>query len=601
MRDRSARSRSPAPNYAHSTIREVPSRDGLRSDRGSHHNRSVGGNHHPQQNYQHSTQHNFRSQSPVSSAPPLPKPPPSSRRSSATSIDPSDLMDIGSDEHMRKSREVERRKSGDLKGMRGSMHKSPSIRDSSPARSVQTAISTPNLPLRGLLPNFRRNSSKDCNSHSSSSSVGPMPTATVERDHSGGERRYRRSHADPPQSRAPDNHALSPAAYPPHQGYELPLEAPVVVSTMHDDAQAYPTSPSWRVQGQTANISNSPVVRRRNVSNPDLTSSRSDVPPHSREQVRRATFSDGGSSHSGSRSNSGVERDSSTANDEEFKLALELSLKEAEAEEIRKRLAARMANERHTEDRIPRSPRKGGRTSHERISGGDGSRSPYRPRTLASNPSSLAQEVPPSEFGLAAYKAAKPAAASDEMDDELLLALKLSEQECKAPNKADALKPDEQARILQQIQEEKERKELEMALKASQAESHNHLRPAPPNDIRPYVSNPTTTSGRHTRNTSVDPRGNGPNDFLISQQKALEEYKRNRSQTATRPAPARMKDPPPSQEADELLLKGAMETQQAISSGRAHIVKCQKCGARLQAPLNYSLVYCPQCQTVSPA
>jgi len=47
--------------------------------------------------------------------------------------------------------------------------------------------------------------------------------------------------------------------------------------------------------------------------------------------------------------------------------------------------------------------------------------------------------------------------------------------------------------------------------------------------------------------------------------------------------------------------RGATETRQAISNGDSHVVKCKGCNGRLQAPLHYSLVFCPKCQTVSPA
>lgn len=51
----------------------------------------------------------------------------------------------------------------------------------------------------------------------------------------------------------------------------------------------------------------------------------------------------------------------------------------------------------------------------------------------------------------------------------------------------------------------------------------------------------------------------------------------------------------------QLETRGASETRQAISNGNSHVVKCKGCSGRLQAPVYYSLVFCPQCQTVSPA
>lgn len=47
--------------------------------------------------------------------------------------------------------------------------------------------------------------------------------------------------------------------------------------------------------------------------------------------------------------------------------------------------------------------------------------------------------------------------------------------------------------------------------------------------------------------------------------------------------------------------RGAKETRQAISNGNSRVVRCKGCKGRLQAPVHYSLVYCPKCQTISPA
>jgi hypothetical protein len=47
--------------------------------------------------------------------------------------------------------------------------------------------------------------------------------------------------------------------------------------------------------------------------------------------------------------------------------------------------------------------------------------------------------------------------------------------------------------------------------------------------------------------------------------------------------------------------RGVTETRQAISNSNSHVVKCKGCRGRLQAPVYYSLVFCPKCQTVSPA
>jgi hypothetical protein len=62
-----------------------------------------------------------------------------------------------------------------------------------------------------------------------------------------------------------------------------------------------------------------------------------------------------------------------------------------------------------------------------------------------------------------------------------------------------------------------------------------------------------------------------------------------RSQDLVRPRPP-----------EDLLQRGNQETRSAIASGRAHVVMCQGCDSRLHAPMNYSLVFCPTCNTISP-
>jgi hypothetical protein len=62
-----------------------------------------------------------------------------------------------------------------------------------------------------------------------------------------------------------------------------------------------------------------------------------------------------------------------------------------------------------------------------------------------------------------------------------------------------------------------------------------------------------------------------------------------RSQDLVRPRPP-----------EDLLQRGNQETRSAIASGRAHVVLCQGCNSRLHAPMNYSLVFCPTCNTISP-
>jgi hypothetical protein len=150
--------------------------------------------------------------------------------------------------------------------------------------------------------------------------------------------------------------------------------------------------------------------------------------------------------------------------------------------------------------------------------------------------------------------------------------------------------PDEQYRILQRIREEQEKKDLELALKASQAEI------GIPSVAGSMPSSSYSTPYTNSPLLDIQDGAVGPHtsrDFLISQQKAMDEYKRNRA-----PAASHAKD---DERRRQLLERGTIETQEAISSGRAHIVKCRKCGARLQAPVSYSLVFCPKCETVSPA
>lgn len=50
----------------------------------------------------------------------------------------------------------------------------------------------------------------------------------------------------------------------------------------------------------------------------------------------------------------------------------------------------------------------------------------------------------------------------------------------------------------------------------------------------------------------------------------------------------------------QLLQNGQAETQRAMASGQAHVVQCRGCGGRLHAPMTYSMVFCPNCRTVSP-
>jgi hypothetical protein len=138
-------------------------------------------------------------------------------------------------------------------------------------------------------------------------------------------------------------------------------------------------------------------------------------------------------------------------------------------------------------------------------------------------------------------------------------------------------RPDEQFRILEQIREAQEQKELEQALKVSQEQ------PASP-----------------AFNMKDQAR-----DFLLSQQKAMEEWSKSTDDDDSKQSPRGRKNSVASQDSTErrreLVQRGTAETQEAITSGQAHIVTCRGCQGRLQAPVSYSLVFCPKCQTISPA
>lgn len=54
------------------------------------------------------------------------------------------------------------------------------------------------------------------------------------------------------------------------------------------------------------------------------------------------------------------------------------------------------------------------------------------------------------------------------------------------------------------------------------------------------------------------------------------------------------------QSSSDLFQQGHVETRNAIDQGMSHVVQCRGCGSRLHAPMSYSLVFCPNCHTVSP-
>lgn len=151
--------------------------------------------------------------------------------------------------------------------------------------------------------------------------------------------------------------------------------------------------------------------------------------------------------------------------------------------------------------------------------------------------------------------------------------------------------PDEQYRILEKIREEQEQRELEMALKASEQEVKQQTKPG-----------------------AVEMHQ--PASYLYSQEKAMEDWARpgfmhnqhhpTMAHGNTKPRPRTQRENSLSSiDSDtrrrELLERGTSETRQAIQAGQAHVVICRGCQGRLQAPVSYSLVFCPKCQTISPA
>jgi len=117
------------------------------------------------------------------------------------------------------------------------------------------------------------------------------------------------------------------------------------------------------------------------------------------------------------------------------------------------------------------------------------------------------------------------------------------------------------------------------------------------------------------------------NEFLVSQAKAMEEYqKKSIAETSRRssaPPTVPLSDQPypknittttassasstatrerrQARRRSLLEMRGASETRKSISNGNSRVVKCKGCKGRLQAPVHYSLVFCPKCQTISPA
>jgi ribosomal protein L37AE/L43A len=95
-------------------------------------------------------------------------------------------------------------------------------------------------------------------------------------------------------------------------------------------------------------------------------------------------------------------------------------------------------------------------------------------------------------------------------------------------------------------------------------------------------------------------------EWELSQQEALREFQQQKyQQEQSHPYRAAIQQSAPTIPSSpgtqmDLVRRGAAETARAVQIGRAHIVQCQNCQARLQAPIQYALVYCPSCGMVSP-
>jgi Ubiquitin interaction motif len=523
-----------------------------------------------------------------------------SQRQSGTlrSLDP---MDFGSDEHIRSSRELERHWSGDLQSMQRSRRNSE-LRRVSPSRSVKTSMSSPNpTPWIQAGTSSRRSSGHSIQSIGSNRS-GDLKMPPPAPQPSSQDLQYTNpqpSHLLPSHIHLQDSlhgrwdkdrvRPNSETVNPSHPtisspSYHRPLESPI---GSFQNEHVTTTMPG-------TNVNNLDLARHSRAIRWDGHHSHSDQSPlpaefkHGERSVPHKSVS-------------------FNSEDEELRLALELSLQEANTGRNRYNASSNISHLK--------------RPNPENISDGSAPRSaprvsnPYLQDLTEPSSRARARHVEPTQFGQEAYRAAKHAKDSD-MDD-LMLALKISAEESRSavagpsldptcfssandPSAAsvrDTVKPSEQQRILQQIWEEQERKDIEKAIEASRAEAERRASTfrISEHQTSELETNDSKNAGRDSHDAT--------RDFLVSQQKALEEYQRNRdTKQSAASTQTDMKRPSLSDVYREnLLVQGTIETQQAISSGRAHTVKCRKCGARLQAPLSYALVYCPKCETISPA
>eukprot|EP00980_Cylindrotheca_fusiformis_P020080 scaffold7161_cov133-Cylindrotheca_fusiformis.AAC.3 len=189
----------------------------------------------------------------------------------------------------------------------------------------------------------------------------------------------------------------------------------------------------------------------------------------------------------------------------------------------------------------------------------------------SSRPSTSVRELLQLEQATGKYEAGDDTSITTKDSSVIdLVAAGISTTEIESPSE-DAEK---QLRILQQIREEEERRQLEIALKASKSSSDDDLDA----DLRLALE--------VSRKEAQQERSS--NDVLRSQQMAMEQFSSKRSLD-----PDRMKA--------ELIQRGTPETHKAISRGQVKIVTCRGCNEQLQTPLSYALVFCTNCQTISPA
>jgi hypothetical protein len=159
-----------------------------------------------------------------------------------------------------------------------------------------------------------------------------------------------------------------------------------------------------------------------------------------------------------------------------------------------------------------------------------------------------------------------------------------------------------QESILRDIREAQEREQLEWALRESSSLSANHY--------------PLTNDSSKSTTVPVS------DDWQARQRAAFEEFERKQREAMAQPR----QQPQQQQQnhhqqidstsssiifdchsttgsvlsVDSALVRGRQETEEAIRTGQAHVVRCHGCSSRLRAPTQYNLVYCPRCGHVSP-